>query len=120
MAAAGHAEILALRLADNLGPSVEQSRDDRGIDLGYVALQQRRAVHHWDTGDHDVVLDSDGAAFELAARSALDRAANVPGVELVLFMRRNPPSSARIFDRRQALGRIGQLVELAEDAAHEG
>ena len=84
MAAAGKAEILAMRLADDGAAGVEDARDDGGIGIGHVAFERRGAVHHGNAGQADIVLERDRLAGELAARRALDRRLDVPGVVLVL------------------------------------
>ena len=103
VAAAGHAEELAMRLADDGGAGIEHALHDRGVDVGDVAFQRGRAVHHRHAGQHDVVLEHHGLALELAARRARDGRLDVPGVVLVLGRRRPVARRARILHRRQVV-----------------
>src|SRR6266568_6445908 len=85
MTAAGKAEILAMRLANDGAAGVKDARDDGGIDVGRVAFERRGTIHHGNAGQADIVLQRDGLAGELAARRALDRRLDVPGIVLVLL-----------------------------------
>src|SRR5579871_3473723 len=95
--AARQTEAFAMRLALDRRPRVEEARDDRSVDVRYVAFQGRRAVHHRHPGDADVVLDRDRLALELAFRRALDVGLYVPGVERIFFRARSIAWRARIF-----------------------
>src|SRR5262249_37939790 len=88
MAAAGHAEILAHRLAGDLAAGIENALDHRGVDLRDVAVQELRADHHRHAGEADIVLERDAPARELAARFSLDRSLHVPRAVWVLGRRR--------------------------------
>src|SRR5262245_5259831 len=100
MAAAGHAEIFAYRLAGDLAAGVENAGYYRRVDVGHVAFHELRADHHRHPGEADIVLERDLAAGELAARLALDRGLHVPGPVRILLRRRPMNLTARIFDRR--------------------
>jgi hypothetical protein len=104
MAAAGQAEILAMRLADDGAAGIKDAGHDGGVDVRHVALERRRTVHHRHAGQHDVVLQHDGLALELAARGAFDRGLDVPGIVLVLVAGRAIARRARIFHPRQVVG----------------
>src|SRR5262245_11203206 len=71
MAAAGHAEIFAHRLAGDLAAGVEDALHHGGVDLGHVAFHELRTDHHRHPGEADIVLERDAAASELAPRLAL-------------------------------------------------
>ena len=103
MAAAGKAEILAMRLADDGAAGVENARDDGGVNIGRVALERRGAVHHGHAGEADIVLQRDRLAGELAARRALDRRLDVPGVVLVLVAFGTVAGRSRIGHRRDVI-----------------
>src|SRR5882672_6423700 len=85
VAAAGEAEILTMDLADDGASSVQHAGDDGRIDIGDIAFERRRSVHHGNAGERDVVLESYLLARELAVGRALDLGLDVPGVELVLL-----------------------------------
>ncbi len=110
MASAGEAETLAMRLADDLAARVQDARDDGGVEVGYVALQGRRTIHHRHAREHHVVLEHDGLALKLALARALDRRLVVPGVVLVLLVAGPVAGRARIFDPRHFIGHRGDGV----------
>ena len=56
MAAAGEAEILADRLADDRAAGVENARRDGRVDIRHIAFHRRGAVHHRHAGETDIVL----------------------------------------------------------------
>src|SRR5262249_47424956 len=66
VAAAGHAVVLADRLAGDLAAGVEDARDDRGVDVGHRAFEEARADHHRHPGEANVVLQRDALAGERA------------------------------------------------------
>src|SRR6202035_3283039 len=74
-----------------------------GIGIGDVALQRRGAVHHGNAGETDVVLDGNGLAGQFAARRALDRGLDVPGVVFVLLAFRAVAGRPRIFHGRNII-----------------
>src|ERR1041384_3950647 len=96
VAAARQAEALADRLADDLAAGVEDAGDQGRVDVGHIAFERRRAVHHRQAGDADIVLDDDRLAGQRAARLALDRGLPGPGVEPVLVMARAIAAGPRI------------------------
>ena len=53
------AEVLAVRLAGDRRAGLEDAVDDRRVELGDVTLERRRAVHHRDARNGDVVLHGD-------------------------------------------------------------
>src|SRR5262249_8597709 len=99
-AAAREAEVLAVHLAGDGAARVEDAGDDGGVDVGDVALQRGRAVHHGDAGQADVVLQRDPLAPELARRRPLHLALVVPGVVLVLRAFRPMAGRARVLHGR--------------------
>src|SRR5262249_40585889 len=104
VAAAREAEVLAVDLAHDGAAGVEHTRDDRGVDVGDVALEARGAVHHRHAGQADVVLERDALALELAARRALHLALVVPGVVLVLRALGTITGRAGILHDRHRIG----------------
>ena len=111
VAAAGEAEIFAMRLADDGAAGVEHAGDDRRVGVGRVAFERRGAVHHRHARDADIVLDRDLLAGELAARRALDLGLDVPGVVFVLLAFRTIARRARIFHGRHIVGhRVDRVV----------
>ena len=104
MAAAGEAEIFAMRLADDGAAGVEDARDDGGIHIGSIALECRGAVHHGHAGEADIVLQRDRLAGELAACRALDRGLDVPRIVLVLLAIRTIAGRSRIGHGRDVIG----------------
>src|SRR5260221_10204707 len=85
VAAAGEAEILTMDLADDGASGVQHASDDGRIDVGDIAFERRRTVHHGNAGERNVVLERYLLAGQLAAGGALDLGLDVPGVVLVLL-----------------------------------
>ena len=108
VAAAGKAQILAYRLAENAPAGVQNARNDRRVDFGRIALQNGAAVHHRHAGDAHVVLDGEGLAGQRAGLRALDVRAPVPGAERIVFGFGPGARGARIGDRQ---ARFGQFVQ---------
>ena len=108
-----------MRLADDLGAGIQHARDDGGVEIGHVAFQRRRAVHHRHAGQHDVVLERDRLALELAAGGALDRRLAVPGVVRVFLRRRPVARRARIFHHRHFVGHRGDEIVGVDRALHQ-
>src|SRR5262249_27874207 len=92
--------------------------DDRGVDVGDVALQRRSAVHHRHAGQADVVLERDALALELAARRALHLALVVPGVVLVLCALGTIAGRARVLHGRHGIGHSLDGVIRGDTATH--
>ena len=63
-------KILAMRLADDRAAGIEDALHHRRVDVGDIAFQRRRTVHHRHAGQHDVVLQHHGLALELAVGRA--------------------------------------------------
>src|SRR2546425_673090 len=99
VAPAREAEVLAVRLADDLATLVEDAADDGRVEVRNIALERRGAVHHRHAGEHDVVLDRHALALELAGRRALDRRLAVPRVVPVLLRAGPVARRARVPDR---------------------
>src|SRR2546428_5870305 len=97
MATTREAEVLADGLAEDGAASVQNPRDDSGVDLGRVALEHARAVHHRHTGDADVVLDGDRLAREDARRGTFDFGAPIPSAERIVLWLRAPAGAATVF-----------------------
>src|SRR6185312_2502234 len=85
VAAAGKTEVLAVHLALDFRTGIEHARDDRGVEIRYVTFHGRRAIHHRHAGQHDVVLQRDGLALQLAAVGALHHGFAVPRIARVIF-----------------------------------
>ena len=103
MAAAREAVVLAMRLAEDRRPGVEEARHDGGVDLRHVALEDRGAVHHRHAGQHDVVLEGDRLALQPAVGRSLDPALVVPGVVFVFLALRPVARRSRVFHLRQVV-----------------
>src|SRR5439155_14043087 len=85
VASPGHTEILAVCLTEDGAAGVENAGDDGRVDLGHIALEGGRPVHHRHAGEHHVVLEDHGLALELALARSLDSRLVVPGVMRVLL-----------------------------------
>lgn len=106
--AARETKSLAVGFAEDGPTGVENPSGDGGVDVGDVALEGGRTVHHRDAREHDVVLEDHGPALELALARALDPGLVVPGVVRVFIRPGAVARRARIRDRRQV---VGQLVD---------
>ncbi len=62
VAAAGQAEIFAMRFAEDGPAGVEHAGDNRRIDIRHIAFQRRGADHHWNPGEADIVFQDNGFA----------------------------------------------------------
>src|SRR5216683_1197871 len=98
MTAAGKAQALAHRFAQNGTTGIEYADDDGGVDIGGEALEQLRPIHHRNSSDRDIVLDREGLARERTFGRAMNLTSPVPGVERILFGRRTPSAVAWILD----------------------
>ena len=109
------AEVLAVRLPEDGGASVEHAVDDRGVELGYVAGEGRRSVHHGDTGDGDVVLHGDGAAGQRSCVGAANFGLPIPRVERVVLRCGAMARRSRVAHGRELVGHgVERLVVRAE------
>src|SRR5271168_490528 len=108
-----------MRLALDRCAGVQETGDDRGVDVGDIAFERRGAVHHRHAGDADVVLDGDRLPFELAARRALDVGLYVPGVERILLGARPIPGRAWIFDDRNLVRHLIDDIVSGKAAVHQ-
>ncbi len=108
-----------MHFASNLGAGVQHARDDGGIEVGDVTLQRRRAVHHRHAGEHDIVLERDGLALELAARGALHGRFAVPGVARIFLRRGLIARRARIFHLRHFVGHGAHEIVGFDRALHQ-
>jgi hypothetical protein len=88
VAPCGYAQVLADCLADDLAAGGEDPPHDGRVDVRDVITQRRRAVHHRDAGERDVVLQRDGASREGTDVRLTDRAAPAPRAERVVRGRR--------------------------------
>ena len=102
--ASREAEILAMRLVHDRRARVEQAGDDRGVDIGRVTLEGRRAVHHRHARDAHIVLDRDGLALQRAARGAPDLGFDIPRVHRVFFRRGAVAGGAGVEHGWQVIG----------------
>src|SRR3984957_6255956 len=119
VAAAGKAETFAMRLALDDRASVEETRDDRGVDVGNIAFERGGAVHHRHAGDADIVFDGDRLALELAFRRALNIGLHVPGVERILLRTWPISRCARIFDDRYLVRHLIDDIVSGKAAVHQ-
>src|SRR6266566_5113411 len=106
MAAAGEAEMLAHGLPDNFAASIQNAGDNGGIELRYVSLQHRGAIHHRHARDTDIVLDSDALACQDSGRGAFDGALLIPGVQRVLLSAGAIATRTRVANRQRWLGQL--------------
>ncbi len=120
MAAAGETEILAMGLAYDGATGIEDARDDGSIGVGYVTFKRRGTVHHGNAGQADIVLQRNQLAGELAARCALDRRLDVPGVVLVLVALRTVAGRSRIGHGRNVIRHGIDQVVGGEISLHQG
>lgn len=88
----------------------EDARHHSRVDLRDIAFEQRRAVHHGNAGDADVVLDRNFLAAQQSIRATMDIRLPVPGA--VRVFRRRRPVSRRPRRHRRQCGR-DQLVKPA-------
>ena len=100
MTCPGKAEILAGGLAGDGASSIENARHDGGIEFRNITFEQRRAVHHRDAGNTDVVLDRDLLAAQQSFRASLDIRLPVPGA-VRIFRCRWPVARRSRRNRRQ-------------------
>src|ERR1700722_7988949 len=108
-----------MRLALYRCAGVQETRNDGGVDVGDIAFEGRRAVHHRHAGDADIVLDGDRFAFELAVRRALNVSLYVPGVKRILLGARPIPGSAWIFDDGNLVGHLIDDIVSSKVAVHQ-
>ena len=118
VAASRQAEVLAVRLADDGRPSIEQARDDGRVHVGGVALQSGGAVHHRHPGEAYVVLQRDRASVQRSAGRAAHLGSDVPGVQRVLVGRDAVAGGAWVEYRRQVVGHRVDDVVCVEGALH--
>ncbi|MPL89754.1 hypothetical protein SDC9_35796 [bioreactor metagenome] len=119
VAAAGHAEAFAMRLADDRRAGIEKPRHQRCIDVRDIALERRGAVHHRHAGQHDVVLQDHGLALQLALGRAGNGRLHIPRIERVLGLRRLHARRARVFHHRQRVDHPVDLVVGGDIAAEQ-
>ena len=118
MAAAGQAEVFAVRLADDLRAGLQHACDHGRIDVRHVAFEQRRTVHHRHAGHHDAVLDGDSPAGERALRRPRDRRAHVPRVVRIVGGTRPLPGAGGAGQRQAVIRNLFERVVGAEHVAH--
>ena len=61
-----------MHLAEDVRAGIQHARHDGGVEVGHKAFQRRRSIHHRHAREHDVVLEGDGLALELAALGTFD------------------------------------------------
>src|SRR5262249_2983142 len=99
-------QAFADRFADNVATCSEYPRDDCGIYIGNETFEQRRPIHHRDSGDGDIILDSESLALEKTFGTALNVAAPVPGIQGILPGCGTLAAIARIIDNGRALFKL--------------
>src|SRR5262249_33220457 len=103
--------------ARDLTTRIENSADDRCIELWGVPLNQEGSIHHRDAGDADRVFDGDPLAGERSRLRPSNVALPVPSVEGVLVRVRPVTGRSRIttgWHGRHRLDLVDQLDELRE------
>src|SRR3984885_11477001 len=108
-----------MRLALDRRAGVQETRNDRGVDVGDIAFEGRGAVHHWHASDTDIILDGDRLPLELAARRALNVSLYVPGVERILLGARPIPGRAWIFDDGNLVGHLIDVIVSGKATVHQ-
>ena len=108
VAAAGQAEIFAMRLADDGAAGVEDAGNDGRIDVGHVAFECRGAVHHRHAGEADIILEDDALARQRSVRGAAHFGLHRPGIERVFVGAWPVAGCAWVAHRRQI---VGQLID---------
>src|SRR3984885_15642357 len=98
---------------------VQETRNDRGVDVGDKAFEGRGAIHHRHASDADIVLDSDRLPLELAVRRAVNVGLYVPGVERILLGARPIPGRAWIFDDGNLVGHLIDDIVSGKAAVHQ-
>src|SRR3984957_20564665 len=108
-----------MRLALDRRAGVQETRNDRGVDVGDIAFEGRGAVHHRHAGDADVVLDGDRLPLELAVLRALNVGLYIPGVERILFGARPIPGRAWISNDGNLVGQLIDDIVSGKAAVHQ-
>src|SRR5947208_13053696 len=119
VAAAGEAQVLTHCLADDLSAPIQNARHEGCVDIGYVALEDARSVHHGNPGYADVVLDGDLLAGKRPGRCALYGALPVPSIETVFRSGRTITWVPPVLNRERRLGELVQATIRGQHAVHE-
>src|SRR6266567_3175232 len=119
VAAAGEAEMLADGLPNNFAAGIQNAGDNGGIELRYVPLQHRRAIHHRHARDTHIVLDSDALAGQDAGRSTFDRALLIPGIQRVLLSAGAIATRTRVAYRQSWLGQMVDAPVRLKNSTHQ-
>src|SRR6266581_3975221 len=119
VAAAGEAEMLADGLPNNFAAGIQNAGDNGGIELRYVPLQHRRAIHHRHARDTDIVLDSDALAGQDAGRGAFDGALLIPSVQRVLRSLGAIATRTRVANRQRWLGQLVEAPIRLKNSTHQ-
>src|SRR5438876_11912069 len=101
VAATGEAEVLTDGLPNNFAAGIQNAGDNGGIELRYVPLQYRRAIHHRHARDTNIVLDSDALARQDAGLIAFDRGVLIHGVQRVIISVRARATITRVAYRQR-------------------
>src|SRR5215467_8932354 len=108
MASTRETEMLTYGLSDNFAASIQNSCDDCCIKLRYISLEYRRAIHHRDTCNADIVFDCNTFTCQNSGWCAFDRALLIPGVQRIFRSIGAIAASARI---AHCQSRFSELVD---------
>ncbi len=115
IAGAGECEVIEIQLRDDFGARVENSRDEGGVVLRYVAFHHEGAAGHRDSGHRDTVLDPHALARKFPRFRSPDRTSADNRVQrVVLGLRPKTALTLRILERRDGHGHAVELVEALE------
>ena len=95
-----------------------QTSHNGGVQIRDIALECRRAVHHWHTGKADIILKRNTAAQQRTARGAFDLGLYVPRIHRVFFDSRAMPRGAGIKHWGQIIGQPVDNVIGIQRALH--
>src|SRR6185437_4200310 len=98
---------------------IEDALHNGRIDIGNITFERRGTIHHWHTGEHDVVLQHHGLTLKSSAGGAFDHTLDVPGIVPVLLALRTVAWRARIIHRRQVVGNRVDYVVGGDVRAHQ-
>ncbi len=119
MTAARGAQVLAHRLAADRAAGVEDAADDRGVNIGHIALQHAAAVHHRHSGQADVVLERNRPAGQRTRRGAFDFGPPVPGAQGIVLGLGTMAGRTRIGHRQAGDGELIQAGVRGQHAVHQ-
>ena len=114
-AGAGDAEKFTDCLARDLCARVQQPGDDGSIEIRDETFKYRRAVHHGNIRDENVVLYCDRPALERTRMTALQVGPDVPGAQGIFLCSGRTVTPVRIPNFRQVISQlVHELIGVAE------